>query len=107
MNSRCQVDLIDMQSQADNEFRFIMVYQDHLTKFVSVRALQSKRVEEVALELLDIFLTFGAPCILHSVNGSEFINSFIEQLYTYWPELKIVHRKPRHSQSQGSVERAN
>jgi len=24
-----------------------------------------------------------------------------------WPELKIVHRKPRHSQSQGSIERAN
>jgi hypothetical protein len=24
-----------------------------------------------------------------------------------WPELKIVHGKPRHSQSQGSVERAN
>ncbi|XP_060836162.1 KRAB-A domain-containing protein 2-like [Rhopalosiphum padi] len=28
MNSRCQVDLIDMQSQGDGEFRFIMVYQD-------------------------------------------------------------------------------
>lgn len=24
-----------------------------------------------------------------------------------WPELKIVHGKPRHSQSQGSVEQAN
>ena len=24
-----------------------------------------------------------------------------------WPDLKIVHGKPRHSQSQGSVERAN
>ena len=24
-----------------------------------------------------------------------------------WPELKLVHGKPRHSQSQGSVERAN
>lgn len=24
-----------------------------------------------------------------------------------WPELKIVHGKPRHSLSQGSVERAN
>ena len=25
MNSRCQVDLIDMQSQPDGEYRFIMV----------------------------------------------------------------------------------
>ncbi|XP_055932896.1 KRAB-A domain-containing protein 2-like [Argiope bruennichi] len=37
----------------------------------------------------------------------SFINSVIEQLLTYWPELKIVHGKPRHSQSQGSGERAN
>ena len=30
MNSRCQVDLIDLQSQPDNDFKFIMNYQDHL-----------------------------------------------------------------------------
>ena len=29
-NRRCQVDLIDLQSQPDGEFRFVMVYQDHL-----------------------------------------------------------------------------
>jgi hypothetical protein len=28
-------------------------------------------------------------------------------LKNYWPNLKIAHGKPRHSQSQGSVERAN
>jgi predicted metal-binding protein len=31
MNSRCQVDLIDIQSLADEEYKFITVYQDHLT----------------------------------------------------------------------------
>ncbi|XP_043469875.1 KRAB-A domain-containing protein 2-like [Leptopilina heterotoma] len=47
MNSRCQVDLIDLQSQADQQFKFIMVYQDHLTKFVLLRPLTSKRAEEI------------------------------------------------------------
>jgi transposase InsO family protein len=107
MNSRCQVDLTDMQSQVEHEFKFIMVYQDHLTKFVLLRALQSKRAEEVACELTDIFLTFGAPCILHSDNSRDFVNSVIAGQTTLWSELKIVHGKPRHSQSQGSVERAN
>ncbi|XP_055931980.1 KRAB-A domain-containing protein 2-like [Argiope bruennichi] len=107
MNSRCQLDLIDLQSQADNEFKFIMVYQDHLTKSVLLRPLQSKRAKEVALQVLHIFLIFEAPCILQSDNGREFVNSVIEQLRTYWPELKSLHGKPRHSQSQGSVERAN
>jgi IS30 family transposase len=95
-----------MQSQADHKFKFIMVYQDHLTKFVLLRALQSERAEEVAYQLTDIFLAFSAPCILHSDNDREFVNSVIVEL-TLWPELKIVHGKPRHSQSQGSVERAN
>jgi len=64
MNSRCQVDLIDIQSQADGEFRFIMIYQDHLTKFIQLRALKSKTAEEVANNILDIFCIFGVPVIL-------------------------------------------
>ena len=33
MNSRAQVDLIDLQSQPDGDLRWILVYQDLLTKF--------------------------------------------------------------------------
>ncbi|XP_050312883.1 KRAB-A domain-containing protein 2-like [Anthonomus grandis grandis] len=101
MNSRCQVDLIDMQSHPDREYKFIMVYQDHLTKFVQIRPLTSKRAEEVAKSLVDIFCIFGAPSILQSDNGWEFANHVIEELCTIWSGLKIVHGKPRHSQSQG------
>lgn len=107
MNSRCQVDLIDLQTNPDGNYKFILVYQDHLTKFVILRALQTKRATEVAYHLLDIFTTFGAPNILHSDNGREFCNQIIENLCSMWPDVKIVHGKPRHSQSQGSVERAN
>nr|XP_022920061.1 KRAB-A domain-containing protein 2-like [Onthophagus taurus] len=32
---------------------------------------------------------------------------YISKLANLWSELKIVHGKPRHNQSQGSVERAN
>ena len=32
MNYRYQVDLIDMQSNPDGDMKFILVYQDHLTK---------------------------------------------------------------------------
>jgi hypothetical protein len=107
LNSRCQVDLIDLQSHRDGDYVFIMVYQDHLTKFVQLRPLKSKRAEEVAYHLLNIFLTFGAPAILHSDNGREFSNRVISELCAMWKDVKIVHGKPRHSQTQGSVERAN
>jgi len=95
-----------MQSFKFNDYRFLMVYQDHLTKFVILRALTSKRANEVAMQILDIFLLFGEPNILQSDNGTEF-TAIIGVLKNVWPECKIVHGKPRHPQSQGSVERAN
>ena len=99
MNSRCQIDLIDMQANPDNKSKFILVYQDHLTKFVLLRALSSKRADEVAFHLLDIFTTFGAPNILHSDNGREFCNQVIQSLCGMWNDIKIFHGKPRHNQS--------
>ena len=50
---------------------------------------------------------FGAPFILQSDNGREFANKIIQNLADMCPGMKPVHGKPRHSQSQGSVERSN
>lgn len=93
MNSRCQVDLIDMQSNPDRDMKFILVYQDHLTKFVLLRSLHSKRADEVAYHLLDIFTTFGPPNILHSDNGREFCSQIIKSLCEMWKDIKIVQVK--------------
>ena len=107
LNSRCQVDLIDYQTCPSEQYKFIMVYQDHLTKFCILRALKTKTAEEVAYNLLDPFTLLGAPVILQSDNGREFINRIINSLKEMWSDLKLVSGKPRHSQSNGSVERAN
>lgn len=48
-----------MQSQADGEYRFIMVYQNHVTKRVQIRALKIKRAEEVAKYIIDKLYIFG------------------------------------------------
>ena len=107
MNSRCQVDLIDIQSEPDRYYRFVMNYQDHLTKFTILRPLKIKTAEEMAYQLMDICCMFGAPFILQSDNGREFANRIIQNLADMWPGMKLVHGKPRHSESQGSVERSD
>ncbi|KFD49692.1 hypothetical protein M513_09389 [Trichuris suis] len=71
------------------------------------QALKSKTAEEVAHNRVDMFTLLGAPSILQSDDGREFANKVVTSLKQHWPSLKIVHGKPRHSQSQGSVERAN
>jgi transposase InsO family protein len=83
------------------------VYQDHLTKFCNIKSLTSKKASEVTFNLIDIFTIFGAPHILQSDNGREFTALVIPELKLMWPELVIVHGKPRHPQSQGSIERSN
>lgn len=104
-NSRGQVDLIDMQSMPDGEFKWILVYQDHLTKFCVLRPLPNKTAAGVAKELHAIFCLLGAPHVLQSDNGREFTATVVEQLALRHRGMKIVHGQPRHPQSQGSVER--
>lgn len=102
-NGRCRVDLIDMQSQPDGPYRFIMIYEDCSTKFVQLRPLTSQSAGEVARHVLDIFCTFGAPSILQpdSSGGEEFADRVINELGTAWPTLKIVRGKSRHGHHQG------
>ena len=66
-SSRDQVDLIDMQTMAHMNYKWIMVYQDHLTKFCVSRSLTSKHAAEVAYQLRDVYLLFGAPTINSTV----------------------------------------
>lgn len=100
-NKRGQVDLIDLQSTPSHNYKWILNYQDHLTKFCFLRPLTSKKATEVAMALLKIFLEVGAPMILQSDNGKEFTASIIKELITLWPACKIVNGRPRHPQSQG------
>jgi len=96
-----------MQSQVYDEFKRILHYQDHLTKFCYLRALKMKQALGVARALVDIFCIQGAPLLLQSDNGKEFVAQVITQLEVLWPGLKLLQGRPRHPQSQGSVERAN
>ena len=67
--SRLQMDLIDMTSKEVNNFRYILSIRDHFTKYTWAFPLKSKKSEEVAKHLVEIFCAFGAPKILQSDNG--------------------------------------
>ncbi|KAL4085073.1 hypothetical protein QTP88_027911 [Uroleucon formosanum] len=67
-----QYSIFYLYSLPDGKYKWILNYQDHHTKFISLLLLESKRAVEVASNLLTIFLTFGAPKILQSDNGREF-----------------------------------
>lgn len=72
--SRCQVDLIDFQTRPAGEYKFVLTFQDHFTKYVRLRPLKSKIALEVAQVLREIFMDVGCFDIMHTDNGGEFVN---------------------------------
>ena len=108
--SRRQIDLLYLQNsdEVNRPYNYLLVYQDHLTKFVVLRPLQRKTAEEVAFFLFEIFCLFGPPHILQSDNGKEFRNiNLSSMIRDLWPDYKIVHGRARHPQAQGSLEKLN
>ena len=53
--------------------KYVMHYQDHLSKYNISRPVKSKRTTELAYHLLQIFIDFGASAILQSDNSREFV----------------------------------
>ena len=75
---------------------------------VSVTSIEGKMCCRSRFYFSKCFLYPGCPCILQSDNGKEFDNKLLlVTLNELWPPTKIIHGKPRHPQSQGSVESAN
>ncbi|KAJ2946679.1 hypothetical protein O0L34_g12738 [Tuta absoluta] len=93
-NIRGQVDLIDFHKHPDEEFNYVMCYQDDATRFLLLRPLKTNHPNEVARELMKLFTSFGAPYVLQSRDGREFPAAVIEELATFWPECKLVYGTP-------------
>jgi hypothetical protein len=93
--------------------------------------LKFKRASCIAYALIEIFKVIGPPMILQSDNGKEFLQAamtrrqndeysgklialtqddltkIIAKVRKLWPERRMVRGSPRHSPSNGGVERVN
>lgn len=100
---RVQIDLIDFRSRPDGDYKWILHARDHFSKFSWAYPLKTKCANEVAECLGEQFCVFGPPRILQSDNGREFTAHVINELTTIWPNMIIIHGRPRHPQSQGKM----
>lgn len=80
-----------MQLMNQGHYKWIVVYQDHLTSFCVLGALTLKRAAEVASQLLEIFLLLGTKEIIRSHKGSEFTAAVLNELKLLWPVFAMVH----------------
>ncbi|KAL9181125.1 hypothetical protein ACHAXT_009930 [Thalassiosira profunda] len=122
-NTRGQMDLIDMQSMPDGNFKYIFVYQCHGSKLTFLESIVTKEIKVVAYVLFVVFTLIGPPAILQADNGrefngaafrgrkveisDEFIDGVITELKQLWPDCRLVRGLPRASETNGGVERRN
>jgi len=71
MNVHAQIDLINYQSMPDGSYNYMLGYQDHVLKFCQLCSLRQRTYKAVAIELINIFCTFGQLSILQADNGME------------------------------------
>ena len=92
-----------MQSKPHGQYRYICHAVDLFSKFHVIFPLVSKEARLVANGIkIHVFSYFGLPRIIHSDNGSEFVNDIIAALVMLWPgKTSFVNGVPGHSQSQG------
>jgi hypothetical protein len=113
----------------DGNFCFLMNYIDHGVKFLFSIPLTCKRASCITVALLEVFTVIGSPMILQSDNRNEFntavmtrkqvrvhrgklvgwtdleLLEVISEVRQLWPKCWMVHGSPRHSPSNGGVER--
>ena len=95
-----------LPSACSHNFKYILTVKDCFSKYCWLKPLESKEGLPIANCLNHIFHEHGAPRRLHSDNGSEFINRFVKEVCSKY-NVRIVHGRPYHPQSQGQVENLN
>ena len=110
---RVQFDLIDMaghrsKHMLDNEweFRYILSIKDCFSKYCWLFPLSKKKPELIYYAANFVFEKEGYPRIFQSDNGKEFVSDIVT-IFMKENNVKIMHGKPYHPQSQGQVENLN
>jgi hypothetical protein len=88
---RVGIDLIDMSSRPDGDYKWIYHAKDHVSKYSYAIPLKTKTCAEVASATKLMFLLFGAPKILQHDRGGEFCGKVMQELITRdFPDTKVI-----------------
>lgn len=102
---RILIDLINMSKYHSNE-KFLLSIIDHYSSFIMIYCQKTKSAKETAENIKSYIRIFGAPSIIQSDNGPEFVNSILNELMADYHTKKITS-SPYHPQTNGKVERYN
>ena len=103
---RVQIDLIGPMANSCG-YTYILTMVDAFSRWIEAVPLTNKRADTVAWAVLTTWICrHGWMAILHSDNGTEFINATMAHLCD-WLGVRRTNTTPYHPQGNGLCERAN
>ncbi len=106
-NERTSVDLMSPFKTTQNGNDYVIVIQDHFTKWVEGRAICGKEALTIADAVVqDWILKHGTPVTLHSDRGKEFTRALHQEVCDVLGIAKTYSTAYR-PQANGMVERCN
>lgn len=99
---RAQFDLIDCQFNPDGDYRFVLHYQEQVSKFCILKPIRDDSALSISDELFSIFTTIRIPTILYSTGEENLRRLVIAHLKVIWPELNILMGK-----ASGTIQNPN
>ena len=104
---RVAVDVLGPVPKTESGNKYILIAQDHFTKWVEAVALSNQQATTVAEVLVNqFFCRFGVPMELHSDQGGNFESAVFQEICKLL-QITRTRTSPYHPESDGMVERFN
>lgn len=104
---KCAMDIVGPTTVTNKGNRYILTFQDDLTKFVVAEPIPRQDAETVAQVFVrSIVLKFGLPEIVLTDQGSNFLSQVFQNTCKLFG-IKRIHTTAFHPESNGGIERGH
>lgn len=80
-----------MSKHPDSNYAWFLRYTNITTRQICLRPITNGTIPEIANILFDIYCDQGAPVVLQSLNGREFVQQVIVEINKLYPQCRQLH----------------
>jgi transposase InsO family protein len=100
------LDIIGPLSLTENGNRFILTFQDDLTKYSYARSIPNHDAKTIAESLFEFIMMFGVPKSIVTDNSTDFKSDLLKEVNNIF-KIRHISTSPYHPQSNGALERSH